>query len=135
MLPNIYSFSSTPLKTNFIFFVMLIGLTTMSNCKRLWLFPERMWVGEGSLRWPGRRREYRQGVNVVYFLLQEAIVFATTHHMTPGHSLLIRVVLNPPLPPSQRHTHTHNHSLGCTQWAACYPHRVYRKPPVCIGVD
>lgn len=50
------------------------------------------------------------GVNVVYFLLQVAIVFASTHHMTPGHSLLIRVVLDPPLPPSQRHTHTITHS-------------------------
>lgn len=55
------------------------------------------------------RRRYRR-VKVVYFLLQVSIVLPYTHHMTPGHSLLIRVALDPPVPPSLRHTHTITHS-------------------------
>lgn len=56
------------------------------------------------------QKKIQTGVNVVYFLLQVSIVLASTHHMTPGHSLLIRVAPDPPVPPSPRHTHTIMHS-------------------------
>lgn len=65
---------------------------------------------------PACSRRHQPGVNVVYFLLQVAIVFASTHHMTPGHSLLIRPVLDPLLSTVTK-THTQSrtqmHTMGC----------------------
>ena len=83
--------------------------------------------------------ESKRGLTLFTFSFKWPLCSLSTHHMTPGHSLLIMAVLDPPLPPSQRHTHTHthtdNHALRHTQWVACYSQRVYRKPPLQIGVD
>lgn len=77
------------------------------------------------------------GSNVVYFLLQVSIVLSSTNHMTPGHSLLIRVALDPSVPPSaETHIRTHiQHPLSHAQWVTCYPDWVHRKPPVYIWAD
>jgi len=60
----------------------------------------------------GCRRDTLTGVNSVYFLFQVAIVFPSTHHMTPGHSLLIRAILDPPLvQDAHMRTHIITHSV------------------------
>lgn len=71
-------------------------------------------------------------VNVVDFLLQLTIV-SSTNHMTPGHSLLIRVTLDPSVPSLLRRAHiaqriTHKGSLVISDWAS-------RMFPVYTSVD
>ena len=97
-------------------------------------------VGEGSPQQPGCMRREQKGVNVVYFLLQVAIVFAfhpshdtwsqSPHHGCPRPSTSTITKTH-----THTHTHTDNHALRHTQWVACYSQRVYRKPPLQIGVD
>lgn len=52
------------------------------------------------------------GLNVVYFPLQDVIVFACAHHMTPGHSLPIRAVLNPLNLAASQRPRTQMHTMG-----------------------
>lgn len=71
-----------------------------------------MWVGEGSPQQPGCMRRYQKGVNVVYFLLQVAIVFAfhpshDTWSQSPHHGC--------PRPSTSTITKTHTHTQSRIQ--------------------
>ena len=74
--------------------------------------------GEGSPQQPGCMRREQKGVNVVYFLLQVAIVFAfhpshdtwsqSPHHGCPRPSTST-------ITKTHTHTHTHTHRQSRTQ--------------------
>lgn len=67
----------------------------------------------------GFKRTTQVRVNVVDVLLQLTIVLWSTDHMTPGHSLLIKVALDP-LNPITTETRTHR-TAAHTQRLTCCP--------------